>query len=850
MILPGPLLAVLLRVTPPVIPPVSPPLNPPLNPMLPRSQASPAAPEEDRVALPGSVPARLASARMLGPVPGPAPMERMILVLKRTAAAQADLDRCLDDLQAPDSLNFHQWLTPARFGERFGLDRAALARVTGWLETCGFRVEEVAAGRMAITFSGTVAQVERAFRTAIRRYELDGRTRQGNAIEASIPRALDGLVAGVVGLNDLPRKAWNRGFSPLPADSGSRSMVPGDFAAIYNLTPLYQEGLDGTGVTIAIVGRTHIPFGDVARFRSTFGLPPREPEVILNGPDPGDTGEDGEADLDVEWAGAVAPNATIRFVVSGSTATTDGVDLSAQYIVDHDLAAVMSTSFGQCEPWMGSAELAFYKNLWAQAAAQGITAVVASGDSGPAGCDSGSSGSGSGAAVSGLASTPYNVAVGGTRFNEGSGAYWRARKARDGSSAMGYIPEEAWNESGAVPGGSGLWASGGGLSSIYPKPAWQAAEGVPADSYRCLPDVALTAAAHDGYTLLSGGRWQVTSGTSCSCPAFAGVLALVVQKAGRQGNANTTLYPLGRAQYQGTGPCVFHDITTGDTTVPGTLGFPCTPGYDLATGLGSVDAQALVGAWTTRQANNVDAVIQRPAADRTVASGTCVPFLALARTSQPGAGLTCLWDFGDGSTAQGTACHHTYRNPGPAPLADLVTFTATDGSGARGADTRTITVLPPPPPGELIRNGGFELGKAGWTARGVSIDDNRPAAPAHQGSADAWFPGRLPIGLLQQTVRIPAQAVSARLTFWLQASTRETSPLALDTFSVKARGGNGVLAILGSWSNLAAGPTYQQHSLDLGAYRGQRVQLSFVASAYPKGLGTSFALDDVSLIAK
>jgi hypothetical protein len=779
-------------------------------------------------------------------------MERMILVLKRSPAAQAALERCLEGLQAPASPDFHQWLSPAQFGTRFGASPAALDQVTAWLGSAGFRVDEVAAGRMAITFSGTVAQVERAFRTEIRRFELDGRIRQANATEPSIPAALGDLVAGVVGLHDLPRPALHR-IRPLPGSEpgagSSHSLVPGDFATIYNLRPLYQEGLDGSGVTIAIVGRTHIPFGDVARFRRQFGLPPRAPEVILNGPDPGDTGDDGEADLDVEWAGAVARNATIRFVVSGSTSTTDGVDLSAQYIVDHNLAPILSTSFGQCEPWMNPAELAFYKNLWAQAAAQGITALVASGDSGPAGCDSGSAESGSGAAVSGLASTPYDVAVGGTQFNEGSGVYWRAHKAEDGSSALGYIPERAWNESGDNPGGSGLWASGGGVSSLYPKPAWQVAPGVPAGPYRCLPDVALTAASHDGYVILSGGSWQVTGGTSCACPAFAGIMALVVQKAGRQGNANTTLYPLGRAQYQGSGPVVFHDITAGDTSVPGTRGYACTPGYDLATGLGSVDAQALVEAWTTQVAANVDAVIRRPAADRTVANGTCVPFQASVRTTQPGAGLTCLWDFGDGSTAQGAVCHHTYRNPGPAPLANLVTLTATDSTGARGADTRTITVLPPAAPGELILNGGFELGKAGWTARGVSIDDNRPAAPARQGSADAWFPGRLGIGLLQQTVRIPAQAATARLSFWLQAQTRETSPLPLDTFTVKARGANGVLTILGSWSNLQGGPAYQPHSLDLSAFRGQKVQLSFVASAYPKGLGTSFALDDVSLIA-
>jgi hypothetical protein len=524
------------------------------------------------------------------------------------------------------------------------------------------------------------------------------------------------------------------------------------------------------------------------------------------------------------------------------------VDLSAQYIVNHNLAPVMSTSFGQCEPRMGSAEQAFYKNLWAQAAAQGITSVVASGDSGPAGCNGGQEGSGSGRAVSGLASTPYYVAVGGTELDEGSGCYW------NGAAALGYIPERAWNESAGVPGGSGLWASGGGTSSLYPKPGWQVAPGVPCNGsqyqYRCLPDVALAAAFHhDGYLIETGGAAQVTGGTSCSTPAFAGIMALVVQRAGRQGNANPALYRLGSAQYRGAGRAVFHDITAGASCVPGTQGYDARPGYDLATGLGSVDAEALVGAWSGSTGANVDAVIGQPGSDRTVASGTRVQFQGSARASDPGAVLGYAWDFGDGAAAAGASGSHTYVNPGALPITNLVTFTAQDGTGAQGTDTRNITVLPPPAPGELIVNGGFELGSLGWTGRGVAIGDNSP--PAHQGHADAWFPAnRCAVELLQQTVRIPAGIAAARLTFWLHMDPRETVPGGQDGFEVKARGADGRLAVLGSYGNQQAGLGYQQYSLNLNAYRGQRVQLSFVASSFPGGLGTGFVLDDVSLIAK
>jgi pseudomonalisin len=284
-------------------------------------------------------------------------------------------------------------------------------------------------------------------------------------------------------------------------------------------------------------------------------------------------------------------------VVSKTTATTDGVDLSAQYIVNNDLAPVMSTSFGLCEAYMSSGENAFYNTLWQQAAAQGITSFVSSGDAGAADCSAASASSGSGLAVNGLSSTPYNVAVGGTQFSDQGGGYWSATNNAYYTSATGYIPEAAWNESGNN-GGTGLWSTGGGASSVYAKPAWQVAPGVPQDGKRDLPDVSLTAAGHDGYLVKSQGNLYVMSGTSASAPAFAGLMALIVQKTGqRQGNANPRFYQLGNAQYGAAGTSVFHDTASGNNSVPGVTGYSSVTGYDLATGLGSVDANALVNNW-------------------------------------------------------------------------------------------------------------------------------------------------------------------------------------------------------------------------------------------------------------
>src|SRR6185369_3735263 len=513
------------------------------------------------------------------------------------------------------------------YGKRFGISDDDLAEVTAWLQRRGFSIDEVGASRGWINFSGTVGQVERAFKTPIHDYKVNGKLYHANSKDPEIPRALADVVNGVVTLHNFGRVPMNHGFTPVPeyTSGSSHYIAPADFSTIYNTNALYSAGINGSGQTISIVGRTDIALGDVQYFRSFFGLPANDPIFVHNGTDPGNLGggEEGEADLDVEWSGATAPNATIKFVISASTSTTDGVDLSAQYIVNNNVAKIMSTSFGQCESSMGTTENTFYSNLWSQAASQGITSFVSSGDSGAAGCNGGNDTTGSGQAVSGLASTANNVAVGGTQFNDNASpsTYWNSsNNATNQSSAKSYIPEVAWNESGTVTGGSGLWASAGGKSTTYTKPSWQVCVGVPATNNRYVPDISLTAAGHDGYLVVTGHTSTASGlgsvgGTSASSPSFAGLMALVNQKTGQSwGNANTKFYSLANAQYSGTAGAatIFHDVTSGNNSVPGVTGFSCGTGYDAVTGVGSVDANALVNNFNGSSSNPDFAISASP----------------------------------------------------------------------------------------------------------------------------------------------------------------------------------------------------------------------------------------------
>jgi len=541
-----------------------------------------------------------------GQLPAATRLDRMVLVLKPTAKQESELSALLAAQQDPASPQFHKWLTPQAFGQRFGISAGDLLKVTAWLRSHGFTINEVAPSRRSITFSGNEAQLESAFATQIHRYQVVGVTHIANATNPSIPEALSGVVRGILSLHDFRSQSASRrvaklGSSPSYTSGTSHYLTPLDYATIYNLNPLYSANVQGKGVTIAIAGRSSINLSDVNTFRSFSGLAANPPTITyVNGINPGlVSGDMDESLLDVEWAGAIGQSANVVFMPAASSSTTDGVDLSVQAIVNAaSPAQVVSLSYGLCEQYMSSSGLAFYNNVWKQAAAEGMSVFVSSGDSGAAGCQGGSSSSGTTLGVNGLCTSPYATCVGGTMFNDTSNpsAYWSSTNGPGYSSALSYIPEKVWNESGSA-GGSGLWAGGGGVSKVYTQPSFQQSvvQASQANGMRTVPDVSLTASSHDGYLVVDSGSYYIFGGTSASAPSMAGIMALVVQqmKGVGQGNANPLLYGMLNAV---TSP--FHPTPTGNNTVPGVTGFSATGAtYNLATGLGSVDGTLLVNQW-------------------------------------------------------------------------------------------------------------------------------------------------------------------------------------------------------------------------------------------------------------
>jgi Pro-kumamolisin, activation domain/Bacterial Ig-like domain (group 3) len=694
------------------------------------------------VELKGNVHPAVRTATDLGPASDSLMLHRMMLVLKRSPAQQAALNKLADSQKNLNSPQYHKWLTPAQFGAQFGAASQDISTITGWLQSHGFSVESVASAKNVIIFSGTNAQLESAFHTTMHQYRsAPPKTAQtassaavppvnllhyANSTNPSIPEALAPAIMGIVSLNSFPvepqhvvagvvrpqpgSNKWKmmQAIHPAPQfttpinGENFYAVSPSDFATIYNVQPLWNAGIDGTGQTIAISQESNINPADVDSFRSFFGLPPKHLNIINNGPDPGLVTTDNietEADLDVEWSGAVAKNATVDLVVSGSTETTNGVDLSSQYIIDNNLAPIMSISFGACELALGTSGNQFYNEIWEQAASQGITVLVAAGDSGSASCDQDNplGAAQDGLTVSGEASTPFNTAVGGTDLYGtflSSSTYWsNTNSPTTQQSALGYIPELPWNNSCGNPqflaavqagglqdateeafcndpseeglgvvGGSGgpsnctVSDSTGNCISGYPKPSFQTGvPGIPNDSARDLPDVSLFAgnglwgsfyvfcesdATPDGTCGFTTSDVEdlAAGGTSFAAPAFAGIMAMVEQKTSSiQGNVNYDLYKLAAAQFTaGTScdsstvtngsSCVFYDIAS-NSGFPGSNAEPClggtlncnptnpndefgvlpgwnsTPGYDTATGLGTLNAFNLVNTWSTASAN-------------------------------------------------------------------------------------------------------------------------------------------------------------------------------------------------------------------------------------------------------
>jgi pseudomonalisin len=612
-------------------------------------------------ALPQGPVAWATSGNDLGEVEGSLPLTHLTVMLRRTPERQQAFEELLRQQQDSASPNFHRWLTPVEVGEQFGASPQDIGAVTSWLQAQGLRVDGIANSRVRIEFSGSAASVGAAFASPLHAYAVDGERRLSPSGVPRVPSSLSGLVQGVHGLETVHERPTHlSGPAKMMAAPGEKPkstncsggtcthfIWPADFAAIYDVNPVYRQGINGSGQTIAIIGRSNVYLPDIENFQMRANLAIKDPVTIIppNGIDPGPAMSAGgttpldqfEATLDVTRAGTVAPGATIALVISANPSPGSGIAIASQYVVDANPspAQIMSISFSICEAQGGSGGTAFWDGLFSQAAAEGISVFVASGDSGAAACDKSFATPPTAQALNTneICSSSSATCVGGTEFADTANpdAYWRATQTAGFESALGYIPEGAWNEPLNTAGNPQIAASGGGVSSFIPTPPWQTGPGFPGSQGRYTPDVSFSASNHDGYAICqasAGGdcvtdstgafHFQVSSGTSAAAPSMAGIAALLNQKMGAaQGNLNPRLYELAASPGNG----VFHDITV-DTSgvgpcdlsaasmcnnsnpVPGGLsgsfaGFAVGPGYDLVTGLGSIDVANLLAHWTS-----------------------------------------------------------------------------------------------------------------------------------------------------------------------------------------------------------------------------------------------------------
>ena len=587
--------------------------------------------------LTGRVHPRATAAADQGAVADSFAVPGITLYFKLSSTQQAALDQLLAQQQDPTSTNYRKWLTPEQYAAQFGLSPDDMRQVQSWLGAQGFRVANIGRGRAYITFDGTAGQVRTAFHTQIHRYLTNGETHFANASDPALPTALANIVTTIRGLNDYRLKPRLRVAPQYNAPGGVHQIGPGDLATIYDITPLYQAEIDGTGQSLAIVGQTALSANgiptDVNNYRTTFGLPAINFKGILTGPNPGvqSASEDLlESDLDLELSGAVARNAQIVFVYSTDVIT------SLTYAIDHAVAPVVEMSYGGCEV-ADMSGLAMFQQMAQQANAQGMTWIGVTGDQGAADCEMDVVAGGStlnpttaenGLAIDSPGSTPEVTAMGGTMFAEGSQNYWGSNNANGNTnlgSALSYIPEAVWNETSS----QGLAAGGGGKSIFFPQPSWQTGSGVPNDGVRHIPDISFNAGSgHDGYYVYSQGAQQV-GGTSAAGPVMAGVVALLNHYLTSKGgfsqpgvaNINPTLYRMAQSN-----PAAFHDVTLGNNIVPcvpgspncgsnATLGFSASGGYDMGSGLGSLDIGKFVTGWTSTAGTStavVAAIDQNP----------------------------------------------------------------------------------------------------------------------------------------------------------------------------------------------------------------------------------------------
>ncbi len=679
--------------------------------------------------LPNHHPLWANSANQTGVVPADLSLNQFTLVLARSPQQQQAFEQFLADQQNPASPSYHHWLTPAEVGERFGLSDQDIVTITGWLQSQGLHVNWVAPSRVFIGFGGSAAGIGRAFQTELHYYTVRGKLRLSVNSDPMVPAAIFPAIKAVRGLYTIDEEPNNQVSAALLASpqvtgsTGSHYIAPADFDTIYDV----PSGVTGAGTTIGIVSWSRTNSADFDNFKSQTGVTFADPTVVVptayGGIDPGPaltappTGNvsidaQSEATLDVLRSGSVAPGAALLLVASSSSGSYDGIGADAQYLVNTSPvpAQIMTISFGACESAAGSAGVAFWDQLFQTASAEGISAFVSSGDSGASGCDTAFTAPPSLPKANSpnyICSSSYATCVGGTQFADTASpsTYWSSTNSAGYLSALGYIPEGAWNESTA----SSVAATGGGVSTIISTPTWQTGTGVPsARTGRYTPDVSFSAAEHDGYfacMAAAGGSCVVTngsfsfiafSGTSAAAPGMAGVAALLDQQlGGSQGNLNSEIYSLAASA-----PSAFHDATivssgvsgciastpsTCNNSIPGASGtaaqsgFTLQTGYDEATGLGSLDVQAFLNNYLGSTKLTPTVTVTPSAASITSAQSLSVTVTVSGGTGNPTPTGTVTLTSGSYASAATTLASGT------------ATITVPAGSLAAGTDTLTAT---------------------------------------------------------------------------------------------------------------------------------------------------------------
>jgi len=614
-----------------------------------------------RAELPGTASPHAHAANDAGTVAPNTPLTAMTLVFSRTVAQQQALDALIAAQQTPGSAQYHHFLTPAQFGAQFGVADADIAKASAWLEEQGFTVTAVSPARDRITFSGNAAQVASAFGAELHNYTSTAGTHFAPSTALTVPSALASSVLTVANLSSFrprPRVKFNSASAAPRYTSGLSGNVylgPRDLGTIYDVNTTYNNGFNGGGQSIAVIGQSAIVPADITAFQTGFGYTAKPPIQVLV-PNTGSstvyTGDEAESDLDLEYTSTMAPGATIYFVYAGSSSTAD-VFTAAAYAVQEAIAPIISLSYGDCEPDLGSGDYAQLNNILSEAAVQGQTVVVAAGDSGSTDCWEDTTATTTyreALAADFPASSQYVTGMGGTEIPSAdiSSTYFTAPTGTTDvvSSAKSYVPEQTWNDdayvvSNGYQGTTGLYAidAGGGGTSIYTaRPTWQTGvTGIPSGTFRVEPDLALLASNYfPGYIFCSSDEtawtstqessctsglrdsstsdFTVAGGTSFAAPIFAGLVAVLNQAKGYttgQGLLNQELYTL--ASSPTTYATAFHDINVANngnecaagTTYCSTAGaasYFTTAGYDEATGLGSIDFTNLVAAWPTSTA--------------------------------------------------------------------------------------------------------------------------------------------------------------------------------------------------------------------------------------------------------